>query len=219
MNAAERYDWECEHVLGRSDQDLGWYISVARRTGGPVLELACGTGRIARPLAAATGLTVVGLDIDPDMLGRAGLAAAVVGDMRRFAFRPVFALVIVAYNSLQLLDESGRRACLTAAAQVGSALAVECTDFQRGVPATTVGPELLAEHDGVSVFGSVQHDVTRRVSRYTRRFVSADEDVTDTFTIASLDEGNVRELLGQAGWLITELVRSGPSVRVAARLS
>ena len=50
--------------------DLELYQALAARTGGPVLELAAGSGRIAAALAAS-GLDVVGLDLDPAMLARA----------------------------------------------------------------------------------------------------------------------------------------------------
>jgi SAM-dependent methyltransferase len=50
--------------------DLDLYLAIAGRTGGPVLELAAGTGRIAVPLAAA-GLEVTAVDLDPAMLERA----------------------------------------------------------------------------------------------------------------------------------------------------
>jgi ubiquinone/menaquinone biosynthesis C-methylase UbiE len=47
--------------------DLAFYQRVAREVGGPVLELACGTGRIALPLAGA-GLHVTGVDRSEAML-------------------------------------------------------------------------------------------------------------------------------------------------------
>ena len=47
-----------------------FYRSVARSTGGPVLELACGTGRLTIPLAQ-DGHGVVGLDSSACMLRRA----------------------------------------------------------------------------------------------------------------------------------------------------
>ena len=46
---------------------VGFYERVARQVGGPVLELACGTGRIALPLAKA-GLYVTGVDRSEAML-------------------------------------------------------------------------------------------------------------------------------------------------------
>ena len=47
--------------------DLDLYLALAARTGGPILELGCGTGRVAVPLAAA-GHEVTAVDIDPAML-------------------------------------------------------------------------------------------------------------------------------------------------------
>src|SRR6266566_6998533 len=55
--------------------DLDLYLALAARTGGPILELAVGTGRLAVPLAAA-GWDVTGVDIDEAMLARARSAAA-----------------------------------------------------------------------------------------------------------------------------------------------
>lgn len=55
--------------------DLDLYLALAARTGGPVLELAVGSGRLAVPLARA-GHQVTGVDIDRAMLDRAGDAWA-----------------------------------------------------------------------------------------------------------------------------------------------
>jgi SAM-dependent methyltransferase len=55
--------------------DLDLYLALATRTGGPIIELAVGTGRIAVPLAAA-GHDVIGVDDDPAMLERAARRAA-----------------------------------------------------------------------------------------------------------------------------------------------
>lgn len=49
--------------------DVSLYREIARRTGGPILELCCGTGRVAIPLAKC-GLSVVAVDISPAMLQR-----------------------------------------------------------------------------------------------------------------------------------------------------
>jgi ubiquinone/menaquinone biosynthesis C-methylase UbiE len=47
--------------------DIAFYERLARETGGGVLELACGTGRIALALAE-TGLEITGVDISEGML-------------------------------------------------------------------------------------------------------------------------------------------------------
>ncbi|MYZ50411.1 class I SAM-dependent methyltransferase [Propylenella binzhouense] len=84
-----------------------FYRGLAAETGGPVLELACGTGRLTIPLAA-DGHEVVGVDLSPAMLDaaagkarRAGAKVAFVcGDMERFALGRRFRLVLVSCNSL-----------------------------------------------------------------------------------------------------------------------
>lgn len=55
--------------------DLDLYLALAERTGGPILELAAGSGRLAVPLALA-GNRVTAVDLDPAMLDRARTFAA-----------------------------------------------------------------------------------------------------------------------------------------------
>jgi SAM-dependent methyltransferase len=63
---ARLYDVDLQEDPG----DLDLYLALAARTGGPILELGVGTGRIAVPLAAA-GYRVTGVDLDAAMLRRA----------------------------------------------------------------------------------------------------------------------------------------------------
>jgi SAM-dependent methyltransferase len=63
---ARLYDLDLAEDLG----DVALYLALAGRTGGPIVELGVGTGRLAVPLAAA-GHQVVGVDDDPAMLDRA----------------------------------------------------------------------------------------------------------------------------------------------------
>ena len=62
-------------------EDVGFYVDHALEAGGPVVELAVGTGRIAIPIAQA-GVSVIGVDSSPEMLAvaRAGAEAAGVSD-------------------------------------------------------------------------------------------------------------------------------------------
>ena len=84
-----------------------YYCAVAARTGGPVLELACGTGQMIVPIARA-GHAAAGLDLAPAMLAEArrkaeaaGVAVELVqGDMRGFDLGRRFALVFIARNSM-----------------------------------------------------------------------------------------------------------------------
>ena len=58
--------------------DLDLYLALAARTGGPVLELAVGSGRLAVPMAA-DGYDVTGVDLDAAMLARARTSADAAG--------------------------------------------------------------------------------------------------------------------------------------------
>jgi SAM-dependent methyltransferase len=64
--------------LAEDPGDLDLYAALASRAGGPILELAVGTGRLAVPLAKA-GHPVTGVDRDPAMLERARRRAAAAG--------------------------------------------------------------------------------------------------------------------------------------------
>lgn len=63
---ARSYDAEYAVVRDPSG-DRAFYAELARETGGPVLELACGTGRVLLPIARE-GIPCVGLDHSPAML-------------------------------------------------------------------------------------------------------------------------------------------------------
>ena len=72
-----------------SDTGVAFYTALAQETGGPVLELACGTGRVTIPIARL-GFAVTGMDIVGGMLERARSKSAglptrcVEGDLRVF---------------------------------------------------------------------------------------------------------------------------------------
>ena len=116
--------YDAEHRTLVADIDLYLDVLHEARVRGPVLELACGSGRVAAPLAAA-GHRVIGLDLSPEMLRRARArrrrlppeAAARLRfsrqDMRSFRFRKPFEAAIIPFSSLALLPEAGdRAACL-----------------------------------------------------------------------------------------------------------
>lgn len=106
--------------------DIAFYDGLARQTGGPALELACGTGRIALALVAA-GLDVTGVDRSDGMLTTArhkvaGLPASVRErltlvdqDMCELSLSRRFGLIFVAFRSFQhLLTIDLQKRCLAA---------------------------------------------------------------------------------------------------------
>ena len=48
--------------------DVAFYVDLAREADGPLVELAIGNGRVAIPVAQATGRRVIGIDSSPAML-------------------------------------------------------------------------------------------------------------------------------------------------------
>jgi SAM-dependent methyltransferase len=103
-------------------EDVPFYLEEAVRSGGPVLELGVGTGRIAVPIAAA-GIEVVGVDLSQGMLDVARERAELVGvrvdlrqgDMREPPVEGTFPLVICPFRSLLHMEtELDRRAALQA---------------------------------------------------------------------------------------------------------
>jgi ubiquinone/menaquinone biosynthesis C-methylase UbiE len=72
---ADRYDeWSAEMT-----EDVPFYVELARDSDGALVELAVGSGRVAIPVAEATGRPVVGIDTSPAMLAQARERAAAAG--------------------------------------------------------------------------------------------------------------------------------------------
>src|SRR5438128_9083630 len=83
---ANRYEEWSAHMTA----DIAFYVELARAADGPLVELAIGNGRVAIPVAQATGQRVIGIDTSPAMLEQARARAAEasveldlrLGDMR-----------------------------------------------------------------------------------------------------------------------------------------
>jgi len=98
---------------------VDWYRGLAKMTGGPVLELGVGTGRVAVPVAK-DGHEVVGIDRSAAMLRRADSYARrarvslrlVEADMRSFSLDRTFTLITIPFNTFLMLAPDDRWACL-----------------------------------------------------------------------------------------------------------
>lgn len=109
---ASLYDWEHD---GFQD-DVALYAGLARRTGGPALELACGSGRVLEGLIRE-GVDVVGVDRDPAMLARAKArlheapcaVSLVQADLQDPFPSGPFALVVLALDALGLIHEPAQQ--------------------------------------------------------------------------------------------------------------
>ena len=106
-------------------EDVGFYVDEAIHSGGPVVELAVGTGRIAVPTAKA-GIDVIGVDESPGMLTvareyaeREGVSHRLdlrVGDLREPPVTERVPLVTVPFRSLlHMPDDAEKIRALSAA--------------------------------------------------------------------------------------------------------
>jgi SAM-dependent methyltransferase len=121
---AEFYD---STPLYAERRDIEFYVAEGRAAGGPVLELACGTGRVLLPSARA-GVEITGLDSSEKMLAqcRAKLAtesegvrrraAVVLGELAGFDLGRQFALITIPFRPFHhLLFVEEQLGCLRAA--------------------------------------------------------------------------------------------------------
>jgi SAM-dependent methyltransferase len=101
---ADRYEQWSAHMT----TDIPFYVELAREANGPVVELAIGNGRVAIPVAQATGRRIIGIDSSPAMLAQARTRAAEagveldlrLGDMRDLALDEPAALIYCPFRAL-----------------------------------------------------------------------------------------------------------------------
>ena len=113
---ADRYDDRSTDIAA----DVAFYVGLAREADGPLVELAVGTGRVAIPVAQATGCRVLGIDSSAGMLAQAGKRAVATGveldlregDIRDLELEEPAALIYCPARSLLHLPAWGdRRRC------------------------------------------------------------------------------------------------------------
>ena len=123
----------------RWSADDDFYLALTQQVGGPVLDVACGTGRLTRAIAQ-TGLPVTGIDIMPAMLEHARALFPqlpitwVQADCRTFSLAQHFRCVLMTGHAFQtLLTDADQHAFLARAADhiaVGGTLAFETRNLQ-----------------------------------------------------------------------------------------
>ena len=125
-HVAEFYD----HLKAYTDRhDVNFYVDLAKQSGGPVLELGCGTGRVLIP-TARQGIKISGVDLSDDMLAicRSKLSqeAAEVqeririhkADIRHFDLGARFKLITIPFRPFQhLITVEEQLACLSCVRQ------------------------------------------------------------------------------------------------------
>jgi SAM-dependent methyltransferase len=111
----ELFGWEYEQFNPINEKEVDWYLRFAKSTGGPVLELACGTGRLLVSIARA-GFDIHGIDLSTGMLAIAKKEISQLQpeiraririhnmDMSNFRINRKFGLIFIADNSFRELN-------------------------------------------------------------------------------------------------------------------
>lgn len=151
------HDLEC----GDYSEDFALWNALADTTGGPVLDVGAGTGRVTLELAAR-GVEVVALDVVASLVAALGCRAAtmpvetVVADAREFRLDRKFALIVVPMQTLQLFGGRAGRAAFFRTAlhhlKPGGLLAaavadaMDCFDEEHDLPPPPEACEILGTH-------------------------------------------------------------------------
>jgi SAM-dependent methyltransferase len=182
MTALDEYDdavrYDAEY--GGIDDAARFFLSLAESCGLRVLDLGCGTGRLAIPLARR-GKEVTGIDRSPAMLAHAATKAGplsvrwVAGDFRSYDLGREFDLVIACGHAFQaLLTEADQLAFLRCARRHLAAGGVLAFDTRNTVPLhlDVTGKErcwhsfTLPDGAPVDVSGSEHYDAAAGIMRY-----------------------------------------------------
>ena len=108
MSWDEAYANHYQEWSAHMTADIAFYVELAREANGPLVELAIGNGRVAIPVARATGRRVLGIDSSPAMLEQARARAVEAGveldlregDMRDLALDEPAALIYCPFRAL-----------------------------------------------------------------------------------------------------------------------
>ncbi len=143
--------------------DGPFYLALAQRLGGPVLEIGCGTGRITIPLAQQ-GMAITGLDITPGMLERAKRKAGslpirwVNADARSFRleskYRFIFESGATFQHMLSRADQEGMLARVREHLERQGRLVLSCRMLR---------PESLASQESEEAWYSYTDEAGREV--------------------------------------------------------
>ena len=225
--AAAWHDVECASY----GADLPLWRELSEERGGPVLDVGCGTGRVALDLAARE-FEVVGVDADTELVAvlndrareRALPATALAADARTLDLGANYPLAILPMQVAQLLGgPSGRASMLTAMRrhlEPGALLAIALADPFDAVPAEEALPPLpdILEEDGwvlssAPVGVRVEGDGVA-IDRH-RQAVSPEGELTQELTTIVLDNvpAGILEGEGMAAGFRALPLRSVPATR------
>lgn len=204
------HDVECAAYAA----DLELWRELAKDAAGPVLDLGCGTGRVALDLASR-GFEVTGIDSDPELVetlrARARSLAlrveAVAADARSFELGRTFALAISPMQVVQLLGGADGRASMLAAVrrhlELGGVFAAALANpFDDWSEEESLPPLPDVREDDGWVYSSTPVAVRRAAGSFViercRQAVSPSGEITEEQATIELDSVTPGDLEGEA---------------------
>jgi SAM-dependent methyltransferase len=166
MSWDEQFSVAYDEWSAQMTEDVPFYVELAEESDGPLVELAVGNGRVAIPVAKATGRTVVGIDSSRAMLEQASRDAAAAGveldlregDMRDFELEEPAGLIYCPFRALLHLPTwADRRRTfehVAAALRPGGRFAWNAFAFDHQIAARLDG-----QHQDAPVPHSLRYDV------------------------------------------------------------
>lgn len=190
-----------EEFAAFDDSEQKELLRLLSQTGGDILELACGGGRLTLPMLAL-GRPVTGIDLSAEMIRilrdrydrlpgsrRRVPLATLVADMRDFALGRRFGAIVLATTSVSLLDSGGRQELFAAVArhlipEGRFFVTVHDSPLRPGATSTRIVP-LPGDGRSVAVLSDVVDDTAQRREITALRVVRGDDGGFDVGAFAS----------------------------------
>jgi SAM-dependent methyltransferase len=226
---AHIYDFDPRPI---AKDDILFFLDLAKDISGPILELACGTGRVTIPLATA-GYNVWGLDLSQDMLNQFAVKVKNLdskiasrihvskNDMADFRLDKKFKLIIIPFRTFQALSDNEQMSnclkCVKSHLGIDGRFVIHVVRPYERLDHSWLKPETLdwevfdeQTQSKISRYQKrISIDVNKQLLRVDLIYKITDkhgkkENLIEPLTISYLYEDQIKDLLQSHGFAIEE---------------
>jgi len=225
---ARYYDWEFNIFYSEQQKDVAFWLELAAEYGDPILELACGSGRISIPLAEE-GHIITALDNSAKMLDKLHRRSKhlhnisiVNSDMVDFNLKKKFKIIFISYSSFQqILDRDDQLRCLyniydhlrddgLFALDIGTHVCEGKAEMAETHQYTANYPE---DDSTVSMFTSYKTDIETSIRHWEDNYVKigkyGDREIfTNKISLKECDQEYMSSILDQSGFKLLNIFGS-----------
>ena len=222
---ADYYEWEFDLICSRQKEDVKFWLKQTKKYGDPVLELACGAGRITIPIAEE-GYDITALDSSASMLAKLKKRTFHLPNlkiskqlMQSFKFADPFRFCFISYSSFQqLLTLEDQMTCLKNIhrhlhidGKLGLDIGTCICEGPDSLPFTHLYTEYNQQHkEKISMFTSFKTDRLNQIKHWKDRYLieSSSGDKKEIINQLSLKECSrdyMELLLPACGFKIVEI--------------